>query len=197
MTLLLLGLAGCGNGSGDNDVNRGVLRLTSEPTLDGWIRSDGELDARTGEPGVGDLADGQEIRTFFSFDISGVPPDAEIESAILRFRQVFARGFILAFNPLLIEHVDYGAALDAADFALLPLSSPAPFQLNDLNLVRQVDVTILIQQDVQANRARSQFRLRMTAGTNGPGIDDFAAIETGDNTYRTGDRPELEIMFLR
>lgn len=190
-----LTVAGCGNGSGD--IARRALRLTSEPTLDGWIRSDGELDTRGGEPGVGDLANGQEVRTFLSFAIGEIPPGATIESAVLRFRQVFATNFILDFNPLLIEHVDYGPALDPIDFSALPLGSPATFLLNDLNLVREIDVTLLVQQDVNDGRTRSQFRLRMTAGTNGVGLSDFAAIETADNSYGTGDRPMLEVTYER
>ena len=195
--ILVLSLLGaCGNGDGDG-VSRNVLRATSTGTLDGWVRSDGELDIRGGEPGAGDLPDAKEVRTFFSFNTMDLPPDATIERATLHFRQVFLRGFVLTFNPLLIEHVDYGDSLDPTDFALLPLAAPAPFQLNELNLVRDIDVTLLVQQDVLAGRKRTQFRLRMTAGTNGVGISDFVAIETGDNEYGTGNRPELEIEFTR
>lgn len=194
--LLATGLAmlvGCGNGGSSSE--RRVLRLASEPLLDGWIRSDGEMDTRRGEPGVGDLATGQEVRTFLSFVLVDLPPGATIESAVLSFRQVFTRGFVFEFNPLLIEHLDYGTTLDPVDFAMLPLGTPSTFQLDTLNLIRAIDVTLLVQQDADAGRTRAQFRFRMSAGTNGVGISDFMAIETADNSYGTGDRPELEVTY--
>ncbi|MCA9315695.1 MAG: hypothetical protein H6806_03940 [Planctomycetes bacterium] len=191
---LLAPLGACGSG-GTSDLTRRRLDIPSIASLDGTVRSDGEVTAQGGEPKVGDLASNQEVRMLLSFSLEDVPAGAEITSALLRLRTTRVTGEPLLMDPLLIERVDIGTALDGTDFSSLALSSATNVTMNGLLVTREIEVTTLVQQDVNELRTRTDLRLRLFGGTDGDLRDDWFGFETGDNEYRTGERAELSVTY--
>jgi hypothetical protein len=194
--LVALGLTACGGG-GTSTVARRRLDIVSTGVLDGWVRSDGELSNRGDGPGVGDLDTNQEVRLVLSFELGAIPAGVRVELATLRFRAARIVGSPQGLNPLQIERIDMGTALGAVDFSTLPLSAPTSVTINNLLVVRDVDVTTLVQEDLDEGRSRTDLRLRLLGGTDGDLRTDFLGIETGDNDWRTGDRARLEITYER
>ena len=130
-----------------------------------------------------------------SFSLEDVPAGAEITSALLRLRTTRVTGEPLLMDPLLIERVDIGTALDGTDFSSLALSSATNVTMNGLLVTREIEVTTLVQQDVNELRTRTDLRLRLFGGTDGDLRDDWFGFETGDNEYRTGERAELSVTY--
>lgn len=191
---LLAPLGSCGSG-GTSDLQRRRLDIPSIGTLDGTVRSDGEVTVQGGEPKVGDLASNQEVRLILAFSLEDVPAGAEITSAMLRLRTTRVTGEPLLMDPLLVERVDVGTSLDATDFSSLALSSATNVTMNGLLITREIEVTTLVQQDVNEMRTRTDLRLRLFGGTDGDLRDDWFGFETGDNEYRTGERAELSVTY--
>ena len=200
---MLAGLSACGSGSGtDSGITRLRINRQSEAIRDGTVRSDGQVETGrhvlSGDRNIaacGDDSLTRETRMFFSFDTSVIPANSRIETATLSFRQFAAINRILFLNPLLIELLDYGDDLDAGDFALAATSTPLNFTLDQLNIVRDVDVTLLVQTAINQGATRTQFRLRMQGGTNGDAVPDLVGFETADNDWGTGDRPVLFVEY--
>ena len=194
--LALASLSACGSGGETTRrVSVRTLELTSLRGLDGWVRSDGELAARGEDPGIGDLNDNLEVRLFFSFDLSEVPPTADIEEAQLTFKPVIFLGTPRLLGPLLVERIDMGVDLDPVDFSVLPLSTPTTAQVPQTIFPRTLGITSLVLQAIREGRTRLDLRLRMQTGTDFNGRTDFLGIETSDNDYRTGERPRLNFRY--
>lgn len=191
---LLAPLAACGAG-GTSDLRRRSLEVPSLGALDGVVRSDGEVTVQGGLPNVGDLASNQEMRMLLAFPLDDVPMGARITSAALRLRTTRVVGEPLLIDPLLIERVDIGTALDGTDFSSLALSSPTSVTMNSLLVTREIEITTMVQEDVDEMRSRTDVRLRLFGGTDGDLRDDWFGFETGDNEYRTGQRAELVITY--
>lgn len=193
-TCAVFALQGCGGGSG---FERRRVEAFSIDALDGWVRSDGEFETDGGGPGVGDLQDNKEVRMFLSFSLEDLPSDARIEEATLRVGFTTRVGAPEGLQPLILERIDLGTELDAVDFSSLAKSAPTNLLINGNLGTRDVDVTTLVQQDLDEGRTRHDLRLRLAGGTDGDGLSDFLGIETGGNDWLTGDRPRLQIYYER
>jgi hypothetical protein len=181
-----------------------TVTLTSQAALDGFRANNGggnnTVDIRAGNGAmVGSPSYELVTRGFMSFSLSGIPAAADIQSIELRFFQVEIEGnpYGKLGNPLL-QHVDYGSTLNddayntpALDSAILAArTSP-----NEWYIVTSDTIAGWIEEDLAAGRPRCQMRLQFSTETDGDGLDDSIGIESGDNYFGTGNRPELTITY--
>ena len=134
---------------------------------------------------------------FWSFDISGLPSGATIESAILRLFQSGTAGApTAAFALARLDHVNYGTVFPATSGAFNVISTDIA-QLTDLdtaNVPKPLEVTGAVQVDLDAGRPRSQFRLRPAIPTNNDAQADFMVFTDGE-TANASIRPMLIITY--
>ena len=172
-------LGGPGNGNGEET----TVQIVSTPALDGYVRSDNNLSA-TGALFVGDLdaaVANMGYRSFYSFDLGSIPPGSTITSATLRVYQAgVGGGPYIKLGNLVVDHVNYGDALDAADYGAAALASAGTLSTTATVEFKTLAVTGRVQADLTAMRTRSQFRLRFsTADGNNDGISDYAQLTDG------------------
>lgn len=177
LLVCLLGLVGCGGGSGTAPT---TLTLKSEANLDGHIAhrfTDPEIYGignSTTPIQVGHSTSGVTKignRGFVSFNLSSLPAGATIKSAILKVYQSSINGD--PYNKLgniFVDHVsyesfDHAAAGDPArtKYEMAPLDNTIPagtFLSTDPTLgYKTLDVTAAVRADQSASRGRAQFRL--------------------------------------
>jgi hypothetical protein len=181
----------------------GLVTLTSEAPLDGYVATSG-LAVNTQEILVGNgniLGSGADEawRGFLSFDLSAIPSTAQIESIELRFFQVQVQGDPYGkLGSLILDHVDYGSRLSypafdvpAMNIATLPQqTAPNVWYITTSGVVGD-----WLQEDLQLGRDRFQLRLRFSTESDGDGLEDYAAIESGDNFLGTGNLPLLVVTY--
>jgi hypothetical protein len=181
----------CGSGGGDGQL---TLEAMGEAALDGWVRSDGFVNAAGGGPLTGDFDSSLPnigFRQFFSFDISALPAGAVILSATLRIYQDVAGGTPYATHgTVLADHMNYGAPLMAAAYLAAPLAALGTFSSTDAQEYKTMDVTARVQADVDAARAHSQYRLRFSAlDSDNDGVDDYTTFVDTENSCCIPVRP--------
>jgi hypothetical protein len=195
----LLGAGSCANPQISDELV--VLEVDSIPALDGFVRSDGTFAASGEVPCQGDLdgiVDGLSVRQFFAFDLSRIPENSKIVGVSMCMHMVEIVGDPYGtLGGTRIEHVVYGATLDAGDFDV-PV-------LTDWGQVRTAgglsgfckDVTGSVQDDHKEGRGVSQWRLRFPIESDHDGVSDYVAW--GDAELTSGDRlvmrPTLSIAF--
>jgi hypothetical protein len=154
-----------------------TVTLQSLPAEDGYVRgvTGGESVALNGEVNVGDGTQNRAQQAFFSFDISGIPAGAIIQSATLDLSNHTVRG-----NPferlgaLAAYYVQYGE-LDVGDYVAgwphgrITLSGP-PTVLNPAH-----DLQLL----VNARAPRFQIRLQFEAITDNDSHADELVFPEG------------------
>lgn len=158
------------------------LLLYSEPQADGAVTANTEV--VTGQIIVGDRWDDKIIRGFISFNISGLPSDAIIEDAELRVYQEYASGNPVGLGDLVVDHVEHGSELDIVDFIVQPLPGG-----QDIGTIsddeesgrKRLCVPQAVQDDVDAGRMRSQFRLRYTVDTDFDAAADYMVFDAGEH----------------
>jgi hypothetical protein len=181
----------------------GSITSTSDAELDGYRANNG-----TGSKnqdvlvGNGELASGfGELvwRGFMSFDISGIPAGAIIDSAELRFYQAKVGGDPYGkLGSLVLEHVDYGDRLSETAFGTPALgATKLPPQMNAgaWYVVSGPTVISWVQADLANGRDKAQFRLRWEQETDGDGQEDYAGVESGNNFFGTGNLPVLTVNY--
>ena len=206
---LSLPLVACGGGGGDDDDNNQnnpvVAELRSTADLDGNVAANntGNIDVggSAAIPIVGDapfvVGDGSlERRGLWSFDLSGIPSDATITSATLRlFVSGTAGDPAAAMAQLAVDHVNYGDTFPIFNLAnALDLNFA---QITDLTTIgeRLVTVTAQVQDDIDNNRERSQYRVRGAIGTNNDPQADTIVFTDRENTPVVANRPSLNITY--
>ena len=199
---ILLCTVSCGGHGHSGPASTAVtVTIVSSGAIDGIVLNDGTVDTlpieSTGDTGCAPPPI-VTIRAFFHFDISAIPPPSAILSAVFEPYQVNTGGDpIVAFGPVIAEHVDFGAVLDAADFGDPPIA-PA-FAVVSSSLTpgpRPVDATAEVVADRVALRPYSEFRLRHATGDlNGDGVCDRVDWEDGDGNGGSGFLPVLRITY--
>lgn len=112
-----LGLGGCGGGGGSSAVTIAIL---STPGLDGFVQASGSVDPISTSLAAGDSTANAVARFFVSFPLGGIPAGATILSATLEVRQSAVIGTPYSdLGLLVVDHLDYGGVLDAADKPVL------------------------------------------------------------------------------
>ncbi len=164
-----------------------TITLQSLPAEDGYVRgvTSGESVAINGEVNVGDGTQNRGQQAFFSFDISGIPAGAIIQSATLDLSNHTVRG-----NPferlgsLGIYYVQYGE-LDVSDYVAgwpagraSTLSGP-PTVLNPAHELQSL---------VNAHAPRFQIRLQFEGITDNDSQADGLVFPEGG--------PALTITYL-
>jgi hypothetical protein len=181
-----------------------TVTLTSEKALDGYRLNDGTgSNSKEILVGNGELANptGELVaRGFMSFDLSGIPAGATIESAELRFYQKEIQG-----NPyeklgnLVLEHVYYGASFDDSAYST-PALSAAVLDMETLPQAWYIlsDPTIVtwVQSSLQTGLSHQQFRLQFSQETDGDGQEDWIAIQGGGGILGSRDAPQLIVTYI-
>lgn len=197
LVLVLAGasaLTACGGSFGGDVEAVSQLAITSSPGYDGYIRSDGYVNAVNIVSGFGDNVGNLYYRSFFGFSLASLPAGAQITGARLRLTRVADSGIDL--GDRLVEHVDLGAVLDLPDFSaaaislhggvLQPSGNPDEFE---------IDVTLAVAQDVFDGSSRSDFRVRFAANVVVNGASDLESYATAENV-EVAWRPELIVTYL-
>jgi hypothetical protein len=177
-----------------------TVTLMSQADLDGYVvagqGSDNVRGIRVGTARVEDVA--QVYRGFLSFDLTGVPSGATVQSAELSFYQAEVAGQpYLELGTLFLKHVDYGASLDTEDFDGLALDSmllPAITSPGEWYSVT-AEIAGWVESDLASGRARAQMRLQFLV-EEGISMSDLVGLESGDNYFGTGNSPRLSITYL-
>jgi DNA-binding beta-propeller fold protein YncE len=179
--------------------------IGSTGTLDGYVLDDNSsvnTDPVGGGPKTGDLDPvlGPRLvaRQFYSFGWTGIPSTVNVRSATLRLYQANVEGFPYAnLGSVVVDHVDYGAALDSADYDAPALTSnTGTLSTNDAEEYKTLNVTTSVASDL-AGRTRSQFRLRFSAENNVNFEDDYVQFTDAEDFCCTANKPpQLVITIL-
>ncbi len=181
-----------------------TVTLTGQALLDGFRANNGggnnTVDIRVGNGAFfGSPSQELVIRGFLSFDLTGIPTTADIKSIELRFYQVNVTGTPYAkLGNLLMQHVDYGGALDNAayDAPVLHSAILSPHTgSGEWYVITATTVGDWIENDLASGRTRFQFRLQFSSETDGDGLQDTISFESGDNYFGTGNLPQLTITY--
>lgn len=178
-TIGLCALLACelNSGGGGPEI---TVNLLSTAALDGYVRSDGTSVPTGSSPITGDLdagAPGMGYRQFYSFDLSSLPAGSSVTSATLRLYQASVAGSpYVDLGNVIVDHVDYGAALAGAAYNAVALASNVGVLSSDATIAyKTLVVTARVQADVAAARTRAQFRVRFSnVDSNNDAGSDFA-----------------------
>ncbi len=178
--------------------------LKSEGTLDGYRLNDGS-GSNTEDilVGNGELVDpvGELVaRGFMSFDLSGIPAGATVESVELRFYQKKIQGDPYGkLGNLMLEHVYYGGSLSDSAYNTPALSSAMlATQTSPATWYTLSDPTLAswVQSNLEAGRSRFQLRLQFAQETDGDGQEDWIAVAPGAGALGSRTSPQLTITYL-
>jgi len=178
------------------DNPRLTLRLPSQANLVGFVVNGIDVFNNT-DPTAGDNAVGNSPdRGFYSFEIQSIPAGATIVSATLRAYQTSVIGDpYTTLGNVIVDHLDYGAALNASAFDAAALASNIGTLSSTPTLeYKALDVTASVVADRAAARARSQFRLRFSPLELGPGFANrLAVFDVG--TGAGANPPQLVVVY--
>lgn len=171
-----------------------TVTLNSTRGLDGYVTSTGSA-VTWSQAMVGDNSANIAVRGFLSFDISSIPPSANIISATLRAYQEGVNGTPYAdLGNVIVDHLDYGTTLDGTDYDLAALQSNVGSLSNNAAIeYKTLDVTARVKADINDGRARSQYRLLLPTPTDSDNFED-AVFFTSANCC-TSNLPELVITY--
>ena len=195
-------ICACGGSSGGGS-GPVMISAPSEAALDGWVTSSGGVNVSSGGPAMGDLDHidpGVGFRQIFSFDITGIPGTATIVGATLQLYQTNLTGDPYSnHGTVVVDHVAYGASPTGVDYGN-PALSPGlgPLSTDGAEEYKTLDVTAQVQNDVNAPRMHSQFRLRFSiVDSDNDGVGDYVSfVESEDSCCATGQLPQLVITYI-
>ena len=174
--------------------SRITATFNSTSGLDGYVTSTGSA-VTWSQAVVGDNSVNIAVRGFLSFDISGIPLSANIISATLRAYQEGVNGTPYAdLGDVIVDHLNYGSILDGSDYDLAALQSNVGSLSNNAAIeYKTLDVTARVEADINAGRARSQYRLLLPTSTDSDNSEDSAFFTTANCC--SGNLPELVITY--
>lgn len=190
--LLAALICGCGGGGGGGGSSLpGTLTLTSEADLDGFAIANGTA-THTISGIIGDYHTNVQYRAFVSFDISGMPSGATVDSAVLRIYQTGSDDGGYTLGSVKVDHVYYDTAVASAYDT--PVLSAIEGTLSDAFSVgwKEITVTSAVQDDVTNARGHSQFRLYHQTPTDSDGADDNDYWLLGNASVN---QPELVVTY--
>ncbi len=170
-----------------------TVTLNSTKGVDGFVTSMGSAVTWT-QIMVGDTGADIGVRGFLSFDISSIPPGSNIISSTLRNYQEAVIGTPYTdLGNVIVDHLDYGATLDGADYNLAALQDNIGILSNNASIeFKTLNVTARLQDDINNGRTRSQYRMLFPNPTDNDNIEDaafFTQAKCGDYS------PELVVTY--
>ena len=139
---------------------------------------------------IGDNALDDTLVAFVAFDLTGL---GAVTEAILHLEAGNSIGDPFALGDFVLDHVDAGAALDAADAdggtleaAIVTFPSGPSWEL---------DVGAWVRADQLAGRTTSTFRIRLETATDGDAANDFARISSSDHASDAV-HPRLTVTYV-
>jgi hypothetical protein len=184
--------------------------LESSATLDGDIRSDGEVNAACLDRicvGDSSAVDNAQYKGYLSFNLASLETDGlttsdRIVSANLRVYQSLVQGapytdLKLGSKGLIVEHTSYGSSLTATDFNTDLLGAFPETGLSPAIAWKDFDGGRDFVRNDWDNRAtrgnRSQYVLFFAKATDGDGNFDIARFNSSNSV---SNHPELVVKFL-
>ncbi len=99
-------------------------------------------------------------------------------------------------GSVIVDHVDIGLTLDAADFGAAALQAGVGLLSSDATVgPKSLDVTSQVLADIAAARPRSGFRLRFPVASDADAADDFAQFNDGEDSFGNGLLPFLIVSY--
>lgn len=201
--LALVATVGCGGGGGGGGPATPPTVLyslaTSMGALDGWVSSTGGYSASGFlPPRVGDLdaaTPGTRVRSYFTFDVSSLPPGAQIRKATLSIRVTGSSGDPFGqLGNLVARWFPYGGDL-ANVFTAVVTNPPSPSTFSPANTQqdwKEADVTGLLRRCQTDGLTRLQVEVDFDgAFTVVNGIDDVLGLGDGEDLAGQGHAPSL------
>jgi hypothetical protein len=174
-------LPACGGSGGADPV---TVSIPSSAALDGDVSSAGVVATINTVGGVGDMdgsTPGLTFAAFFSFDISSIPAGVQVTGATLRIRNNNDNGSPqVDHGEVLVDDVDYGSALDAAD-PVQVFASAFTVLDDDTFLPQVLPMTARVAAAVAAGRPRFQLRLRYAIPGDDDGANDVLFVLSGES----------------
>ena len=196
--VLLCVLAAC-NVSDGPGVDPVTVEAPAEASLDGSINIPSGGNSLSAEEWVGDyIVDNSRRVLVFSFDVSGLPAGAAVDSAQLRLYQTSSSLVgtpYTALGDLILEHISYGDSftVSAGTTPALGDFTPATVQSAYSPATwRTIDVALAVQGDLDAGRNHAQFRLSHQTATDNDGANDHDPWAMGEHATHA---PTLSITY--
>ncbi len=201
---LLLALASVsfleGACGGDGDSGPVTVTLLSNAAEDGYVFSGGGYGTNTFiTPGdaftSGTTYEG--VRGFVSYDLTPIPPGATILSATMTLYQEAVFGDPYAsLGSQLVDHVIYGAVLEAGAYTRPPLHTAIGILSTDATLgPKSLLVTSYVQDDLLSDHPRSQYRVRFAVENDGDMAGDYAVFHGAGTAPTPAERPTLVVTY--
>lgn len=169
----------------------------SSAALDGEAGSDGSAVSAAGAPRTGDVEEfpgtSTAYRQFYSFDLAKLPAGTIVTTALLRLYQAGVTGspYDGTLGSVVVDHVNYDATLEGADFAAAPLLGNAGTLSGDASPgYKTLVVSDRVKSDLDNARLRSQYRLRFSlSDANLDDNDDYVQFTDFEDSCCGVNRP--------
>jgi DNA-binding beta-propeller fold protein YncE len=183
--------------------------IGSTASRDGYVLDDGSsvnTDPVGGGPKTGDVEDEfgawrRVARQFYSFELAGIPSSTSVLSATLRLYQAkvenspYGIGFL---GSVIVDHVDYGTDLEAADYNAAALTPNIGILSTDASQAyKALNVTASVANDILASRLRSQYRLRFSSENSTNFDSDYVQLTDAEDSCCAANRPPHLVITIK
>ena len=178
-----------------------TFTITATASLDGYVSNTGSVVTAGGAPLTGDrdaFLAGLAFRQFYSFDLSNLPANADIDTATLKLYQAAVDGTpYISLGNVIVDHVNYGANLSANAYDQIAITSNIGILSTDgVVQYKTLAVTTAVKTDLSVGRTRSQFRLRMSIqDADTDGTSDSVSFSDAEQSCCLGQPPQLVIVI--
>jgi len=190
--MVLVAVMAAGVGCKKSASNPTTITLLSEAALDGHGVATG-TSTLVLYATIGDYYNKNQVRGWVSFDLSGIPDGATIDSAVLSIYQrgeEYWGGYTL--GPVLVEHVFFGTDIALA-FAGGLLSKVAGMLATEFSAgFKSITVTVEVQNDMEQNRPKAQFRFFHSTPTDNDSNNTTDDWVMGDSPTN---QPKLAVTY--
>ncbi len=141
-----------------------------------------------------------QSRGFVGFDVSSIPRDADVDSAVLRVEQTQVGGLpFLEDGGVVVDLIDGGDDLSAGDYSSGPLMSLVDPLSSDAELgMRSLEVRVAVQRALDLGLQSCMFRLMLRPpASSAPTFLDRVSFHTANEFGFDAAPPELEIEYVR
>jgi hypothetical protein len=156
----------------------------------GWVTQSGGVGTgSTRPPQAGDFNNNAIVRGFLSFDLTGLPSDANVQSASLTIPGINQLGAPFpSFGTLTFEALWYGTSLAPAAYGR---SAYTVLHQTNQEPSYPIEVTAGVEEAVSQGYSRFQIRFRFDQGTDNDGSADEYIVRPDRG------EPVLEVVYTR